>query len=171
MPDFSPMYSYGTAFAVVGTLAFLARDRDVLRATAIVLASWVSWCGAIMFTSGLTALGLVEHHHYPWYAGIGIDAYAAWALSRDPSNRIRATISAIFCVQIAMHMAFGLVKLLHGSADGDLYAQNLSITGWVELLLLGGWSIGRAGGRLHRLWRVVPTPRRTSHSSNLGSKE
>lgn len=171
VPDFSPMYPYGAAFAAIGAVVWIARERTLTHATLVLLASWLMWCGVIMFTSGLTTLGLLPHHHYPWYAGIGIDAFAAWSLFRDPTNRIKATIAAIFCVQIAMHMAFGAVMMLRGSADGELYAQNLSITGWIELLLLGGWSIGRAGGRLYRLWRVVPPPRRASHSRHLGGQK
>lgn len=169
MPDFSPMLPYGEAFAVVGLVAWIARERAITHAALVLLASWLLWCGTIMFTSGLTGLGILPHHHYPWYAGIGIDAFAAWALFREPTNKIKATIAAIFWVQIAMHMAFGAVLIIHGSADGVAYSQNLSITGWIELLLLGGWSVGRAGGRLHRLWRVVPPSRRATHLHGLDS--
>ncbi len=171
VPDFAPMLPYGIATAIIGTIVWLARERALTHAMAIVTASWMMWAGVIMMTSALTTLGYLPHHHYPWYAGIGIDAFAVWSLSRDPTNRIKATVSAVFCVQIAMHMAYGVRTLMYGSADGELYAINLKFTGWIELLLLGGWSVGSAGDRLlHRVRRVVPTPRRTSNSRHLGDK-
>ncbi len=159
-----PMLPYAIGTLIVGVLTIYARDRDEAGSYIVVTASWLLWCGCIAF---LWAIGHPDYE--PWYAGILIDALAAYFLYRHPSNKVKATIAAIFCLQITIHMAFGGLKLSHIPANGDVYADYLSITGWLELLLVGGWAGGHTGHRMYRFWRMVSASRRSAHSRDLGA--
>lgn len=143
MPDFSPMTSYGTALVLIAILALLARSRDAWTAWLAVTLSWLAWCGFI----------IVTRIYDPWWFGVFTDSAAAWILLRHPSTRIRSIIGSLFAVQILMHLAYGAQKTLFGVAGYDAYDLDLSLTGWMQLLIVGGWASGSAISRAMDIWR------------------
>lgn len=138
------MADYAIAVFVVMALAVLSMKREIITSMMIVAATWGAWCLFIMATE----------NYEPWQLGIAIDGAAAWYLLRHPSSRPKSVLAAIFCVQVAMHIAYGTVLLTAGAADWQAYYAQTSMTSWAQLLVVGGW----AGG--HLLRRIVPVRRR-----------
>lgn len=160
-----PMIPYLIGTFIVLILTAAARERDVSEAYIVVTGSWLLWCTYIVLS---WAIGYPDFE--PWHAGIVIDAVAAYYLYRHPTNKIKATIAAIYCLQIIIHMAYGGIKISHTPDNGDVYAGYLSITGWFELLLLGGWSGGHAWRRLDPVRWLVRSYRRSAHHRDMGPR-
>jgi len=131
--------AFACALAFVAVVAGLSRDRVAILGANILVGIWMLWSGFIMAT------GIYE----PWHFGIVIDGLAAWLLLRAPSCRPRTVLAALYCVQIAMHIAYGIV-VLTAAPDYRAYYDRLKIIGWLQLFLVGGWSIGSLWLRLLR---------------------
>lgn len=133
--------AYGWALAICGVLIIAARNSSVLLYA--VLAS--NWCAWSLF---ITLTGIYE----PWQFGIVVDSAAMLVLLHRPSNRIRAILAASYCIQVAMHIAFGLVVMTRGVSDVDLYANWLGYIGWAQLSLVGGHAGGGIWRRVRHRW-------------------
>lgn len=134
------MLEYALGIAAAMLLAWLVRDRSVTDGVAATTLSWGAWCAFILLTG----------QYEPWYAGIVFDATAAWWLLRNPTNKMKSVLASIFCIQITMHVAYGLNMAFYGAADWQAYYIRTQVTGWLQLLILGAW----AGGNL--VMRYVP---------------
>lgn len=67
---------------------------------------------------------------------IPIDAFAAWVIALKPAGRVQALIACTFIPQMAFHLGR---YLNGGNADMNLYFWGLSVLGFVQLALAGGW--------------------------------
>lgn len=151
--------SYDFALLAIGVTAIASRNRDVWFMYAIVAMVWCAWSIVIMAT------GLYE----PWGAGIVIDGAAAALLLRHPSTRSRAALGALYCLQIAMHIAFGVVQITRGPVAVDQYADWPGYIGWAQLAIVGAWASGSGGRRVIDRWRRRASSVRAAHISNHGA--
>lgn len=153
------MTEYGFALAGMLALALLSRRWEIMLSGLVVTASWAAWCIFILATGD----------YEPWYWGIVIDGAAIALLLRSPSCRVRAVLAALFTTQIVYHVAFGFVTLRFGNADWEAYYTQTQVTGWAQLLIVGGWG----GGATWR--RIVDRGRRHhllghhAHSRDMGA--
>lgn len=136
------MVEYGLALGAALVLALLSERREIVWSAAIIIASWALWCLFILVTGD----------YEPWYWGILIDGLAIMALTwrgfNPPPGRFRAVIAALFTTQIVYHVAYGFVALQFGNADWEAYYMQTQVTGWAQLLIVGGWGGGVAWRRI-----------------------
>lgn len=137
------MLEYALGILGVIGLASFTRRQDMRDGVIAILMSWLAWCWFIIAT------GVYE----PWHAGIVFDSAAAWWLLRNPSTKLKSVLASIFCVQITMHVGYGTNIIATGSAYWEAYYRQTQITGWLQLLVLGGWAIGHLVGRTMPVWR------------------
>lgn len=153
------MTEYGLALSCMILMAMLSRRREVILSAVVVMASWVAWCLFIVVT----------RDYEPWYWGIGVDAIAIAALLSAPSCRIRSIIAAIYTTQIAAHIAYGGVLMWTGAADWQSYYTQTQLTGWAQLLIVGGWGGGIFLRRIMSDRRGRHLQRHRAHSRDMGA--
>jgi len=153
------MVEYGFALAGMLALALLAKRWEVMLSAMVVAGVWAAWCLFILAT------GVYE----PWYWGIFIDATAIGLLLRAPSCRIRAVIAALYTTQVGAHVAYGGVLIWTGAADWQSYYTQTQITGWAQLLIVGGWGGGLVLRRIMSDRRGSHLQRHIAHSRDLGA--
>lgn len=137
------MLEYALGILGVIGLVYFTRRQDMRDGVISILMSWLAWCWFIIST------GIYE----PWHAGIVFDSAAAWWLLRNPSTKLKSVLASLFCVQITMHVGYGVNIIATGSAYWEAYYRQTQITGWLQLLVLGGWAIGHLVGRAMPVWR------------------
>lgn len=153
------MIGYGLALSGVLLLALLSRKSEIMFAGLVVLASWLAWCGSIIVTGD----------YEPWYCGIVIDSLAMCALLKLPSCKGRAAVAALFGAQVAAHVAYGSVLWLAGTADWQAYSTHLDVTGWLQLIIIGGWGGGLVWRRFVHWGRRRNLLGYRTHSGDLGA--
>jgi len=151
--------AFACALAFVAVAAGVSRDRVAMLGASIVVGIWMLWSGFIFAT------GIYE----PWHWGIVIDGLATWVLLRAPTCRPRTILAALYCVQIAMHIGYGIV-VMTTAPDYEAYYDRLKIIGWLQLFLVGGWSIGSLWHRLLRARRISFTSLRHADRTHMDRK-
>lgn len=153
------MPEFALALVICFPLA-MAAGRDIWQSFTVLLGVWLAWCGFIILT------GIYE----PWHFGIVLDGLAARILLNHPSCRMKAVLGGSYCVQIAMHVAYGIVIITNGEPNVDAYYDRLSIIAWAQLVILGIWAGGNIGGRILRYWHPRPDRFDPSHHSYHGGR-
>lgn len=72
----------------------------------------------------------------PWHVFMVLDVLAATIILVQPAGRIQAIIGWTYVAQLAMHTGYALNG---ASADPVIYWWSLTVSGYVQLLLVGGW--------------------------------
>lgn len=120
------------AFYTASTIAFQLQDWQLLRSAIAVLANWAFGI-AFNYTTGITD---------GWWFNICIDTGAAAAILWHPAGRWQAVLGVTYCVQIAMHLGYGVVLLLQQTPDPMAYYHWLTVIAFAQLVVLGGWTGG-----------------------------
>lgn len=154
------MLEYALAIVVVAVICKMSSDKAMSEGLAAISAAWAAWSGYILLTND----------YEPWAAGIIFDSAAAWWLLRRPSTKMKSVLASIFCIQITMHIAYGLNVLVYSSADWQSYYDRTSIAGWLQLLIVGGWGIAGIIMRHNSLRASVRTPRIKESVRDMGDK-
>ena len=128
----SGFYFLGLTVAAVTACAF--GGIGLRRAAAVLICNWLGCMLAVVAAESLT----------PWGLFLLFDAASAVAVLRQPASRTQAIIGAIFCFQMAFHVAFALIG--NGAAD-RLYLDLLALGGWLQIATLAGGSIYGGGKR------------------------
>lgn len=118
---------------------------DPLKRTGAVLA--VNW-------TILTAFVIASDIHDPWWIFIPIDAASAAIVMHQPAGKQQSVVGSLYMAQIVAHGVYGALKLGGESASANGYWQILSALAFVQLILVGGWAVGRYGGKLARHLRL-----------------
>lgn len=108
------------------------------RSAATMVANW-----------GINTLYVLATHIYdPWYWFIMTDGTAAWIVLYRPAGKPQAVIGWLYMAQIIMHCVY---FLSNKDIAAPRYWQVLIALAVVQLVVLGGWTIGgilrRAGLR------------------------
>jgi len=93
----------------------------------------------------------------PWWLFMVLDLISATVILFQPAGRIQAVIGATYLAQIMMHTGYALRG---ASADPMIYWWSLTIVGFIQLLLVGGWWLhGQRPGLFSlRRFRPVASP-------------
>jgi hypothetical protein len=89
-----------------------------------------------------TAFVLSTKIYDPWLFYIIIDSISAWIILYQPAGRIQSVIGWTLIAQVVMHSVYGISKFLHPDISATRYWQVLTIIGFVQLMILGGWAGG-----------------------------
>lgn len=134
------MLSFLAALLALLILALWKRQEAV--GTAVVLL--INW-------ALLTTLVWVIGERFPWPMFVTVDYLCGLAVFAMRTTRWQSAIIAIYAVQCICHAAFGYSS--HSRQAQDNYWWTLTLTGWAQLAVLGGWMIAglargadRAGG-------------------------
>jgi len=122
------LYGFGLAAAVVvASLTVTAHPNWQLARAA--LAVFVNWVAGTVFalTTDITD---------GWWFSLAIDAIAAAVILYRLSGQWQVALGLTYCLQIAMHLAYGLLS----SAHAWPYYSALTAIAWLQLLLVAGWS-------------------------------
>jgi hypothetical protein len=123
---------YILALIGVALLTLSLAHPPMTRTYAAILGNWVANTGFVLLSGNPTA---------PlWFAAT--DVAAAAIILRHPAGRVQAAIGWVYVAQIIAHFVF-LVRADEAAAYD--YWLLLTRLAWVQLLLLGGWGIGRWG--------------------------
>jgi NhaP-type Na+/H+ and K+/H+ antiporter len=122
------LYGFGLAGAMVAASLTVTAfpNWQLARAALVVFANWV--VGTIFALSTDITDG--------WWFSIAIDAVAAGVILYRFSNQWQVALGLTYCLQIAMHLAYGLLI----SAQAWPYYSALTAIAWLQLLLVAGWS-------------------------------
>lgn len=123
------LYGFGlTAAMVAASLTVTAWPNwQLARAALVVFANWVA--GTVFaLASGITD---------GWWFSLAIDTLAAGVVLYRLSNQWQVALGLTYCLQIAMHLAYGL---LVSASDPWPYYSALTAIAWLQLLLIIGWS-------------------------------
>lgn len=123
----------GVCFAASGLLGKLL-SLEPKRRTAIVLVG--NW---IVNTIYCLATGVTD----PWWWFLITDAVAARIVLYQPAGKAQALIGWAYMAQILMHIVYAVSA--RDSFAADPYWQVLIALAFVQVIILGGWHIGRWG--------------------------
>ena len=135
--------TYVSALLVVCFVAFGAWGRflalDPLQRTAAAVAA--NWAVNTFYV-------LSTQIYDPWWWFILTDAIAARIVLHQPASKAQAAIGWVYMAQIVMHVVY---FASNSALAAPRYWQVLIALAFVQLLILGGWTIGgiarRAGLR------------------------
>lgn len=122
------LYGFGLAGAMVAASLTVTAfpNWQLARAALVVFANWV--VGTVFALSTDITDG--------WWFSIAIDAVAAGVILYRFSNQWQVALGLTYCLQIAMHLAYGLLI----AAQAWPYYSALTAIAWLQLLLVAGWS-------------------------------
>jgi len=144
---------YIVAMCVVCFLAMFGSGPMIRTALAIFL----NWCAQTAFAESF-------HVYDAWWFFIIIDTISAAAILHQPAGKVQALIGATFMGQILLHVVYAFSN--HG-VGAYPYWQMLTAMAFVQLLLLGGWTIARG---LRSVWeRRNPRLAGTASTTGLGA--
>lgn len=128
------VFSYGLglsiAVAFALTTGFVRGDDRIIRAIMVLLLNWVAGMVFVSLTGWTDC----------WPFNIIIDASASVVILWRPAGKMQALLGVSYCVQIAMHGGYGAAKIA-GIADPWKYYNALTAVAWIQLLMIGGWSV------------------------------
>ncbi len=142
--------AYIATMCVVCSLAMLGSGPMVRTSLAILL----NWIAQTVFAE---TTGIYD----AWWFFIVIDAITAAVIIRQPAAKVQALIACVFMGQILLHVVYAFSNHSVGAYP---YWQLLTVMAFLQLLLLGGWTIDR--GRRH-LWKRR-NPRLAGAASTTG---
>lgn len=137
-------------------LAFLATMLGLLIVS-IWLDRWsVAGTLAVLLTNWCVQVAVIEvtGEQFPWLIFVVVDYLSAIAIIAFWSTRWQLGAAAIYALQIVCHAAF----VLSSRSDPARlhYWWALTLTGWAQLAIAGGWLIHGMVGRGARADRGAP---------------
>lgn len=140
------LYAYAAALLITAALTgFTARRKlnaTIERCMVAVLLNWGA--GMAVSMAGWTDA---------WPVNIALDTLTAVVILWHPAGRWQAALGVTYCVQLAMHIGYGVRRLLDYPADAMSYYDWLTWVAFLQLLIIGGWNLGLWGGGLVARWR------------------
>lgn len=110
----------------------------MLRTALVLLMNW----------SINTAIFSLTGNYTPWVQYLIIDAISAAIVLVHPAGRMQATIGITYIIACIWHAAYGLTVLRAFSYYAQIsYWEKLRWIALAQILLMGGWIIGRFGKR------------------------
>ncbi|MFD1104264.1 hypothetical protein [Sphingobium olei] len=138
--------SFAVAMAVVLVISAASRNSRLEREAAALGAIW----------AGLACFVAATEIYEPWHISMVVDLIAAawlagitWRGEHVNPGWRRPILSILFCVQVSMHAAYGLMEMFTRSTNWQRYYDELSTVGWLQLALVGGWGVAEI------LWRAA----------------
>lgn len=128
--------------ALLALLIFALWKRQEAAGTAVVLL--VNWAllSVVVWATG---------ERFPWPMFTVVDYLSGLAIFALYTSKWQKAIIAIYAAQCVCHAAFGYSS--QSRAAQDTYWWTLTLTGWAQLAVLGGWMVAglvrrsdRAGG-------------------------
>lgn len=126
------MAEYVLGLGAVAFLALALAHPPMTRTCLAIVGNWLLNTGFVLLSGNPTAAW--------WFAAV--DIAAAAIVLRHPAGRVQAAIGWVYVAQIIAHFVF-IVRADEAAAYD--YWLLLTRLAWLQLLLLGGWSIGRWG--------------------------
>lgn len=147
------MLEYIVALLLSAVLVSPIASRAMARTWLAIAGNWAVNTLFVLTTGDAT----------PWLWFAAVDAATAAIILRHPAGRMQAAIGWIYVSQIIAHFVFGIRGDVAAGYDYWLLLTRLA---WVQLFILGGWSIGRWGkaARSHRLRIRAAMAGRAPHS-------
>lgn len=134
------------AFSILGLWSGWKRKAPRWQIWRSVVAIAFNWLAGTVY---ITETG----DYTPWQFSLFIDSGAALAILYHPAGREQAFLGWSYGLQIAAHIVFGALVTAGYSPPQDAYYRYLTYIAFVQLLILGDWSIGgRLENYLRRLW-------------------
>jgi hypothetical protein len=109
------------------------------------LAIFLNWCAT-------TAFATLTGAYDAWWFFIIVDTISAAVILHQPAARVQALIGCTFMGQILLHVVYAFSNHNVGAYP---YWQMLTAGAFVQLLLLGGWTIAGWRGEYDGLGRVA----------------
>lgn len=136
------MVEYIVGLAVVALLALSLAHPPMTRTCLAIVGNWLANAGFVLLSGD---------HVAAWWFALA-DLTAAAVILRHPAGRVQAAIGWVYVAQIIAHFVF-IVRAEEAAAYD--YWLLLTRLAWLQILLLGGWTIGRWGktARSHVLRR------------------
>lgn len=131
VPWWAYMVGLAVATVISGLTSLMVQDYRLLRACGAILANFMA---GIIFE---LSTGILDH----WGFNILIDSITALIIIARPAGRAQSLLVVSYCVQIAMHGAYG-VLWIKGIAEATPYYNWLTGVAWIQLFILGGWCAG-----------------------------
>lgn len=125
------MIGYFVALCVLAVLILPMRSEQMTRVYAALLCNWAANTSYVLY-SGV-------YDPATWFAMT--DMIAAAIILSHPAGRVQAAIGWIYMAQIITHAVY----FLRGGTEIDAYLTLLDQLGALQMILLGGWGIGRWG--------------------------
>lgn len=122
----------------------------------LIVCSAAMLCGGVMLRVSLaiflnwvfgTAFVMLTDIYDPWRLSLILDTISATIIMYQPAGRMQAVIGCTYMGQIILHVIYAFSNQQVGAHP---YWQMLTAMAFVQLLLLGGWTIDR-GRRF--IWR------------------
>lgn len=129
-------WPYIIPMTVVCSLACLG-SAPMLRTAFVIVANWIAGTGFVYATGIYDA----------WWFSLLLVTVSAAVILHQPAAKTQAMIGATFMGQILLHVVYAFSNHNVGAYP---YWQMLTAMAFVQLLLLGGWTI--ASGIRH-IWR------------------
>lgn len=126
------MPEYILGLVVVAVLSLTLAHPPMTRTCLAIVGNWALNTGFVMLSGNPTAAW--------WFAAV--DIAAAAVVLRHPAGRVQAAIGWVYVAQIIAHFVF-IVRADEAAAYD--YWLLLTRLAWLQLLLLGGWAVGRWG--------------------------
>lgn len=105
-------------------------DEPLARGAVALLVNWI--IGMAISIGGWTDA---------WPVNIPLDAITAGVVLLRPAAKWQAALAVTYCVQIIMHIGYGTRLTLGMGADAMEYYNQLTGVAFLQLAILGGWSI------------------------------
>ncbi len=136
---------------LVVCLISLTGTGPMIRTAATLLANWFVG-SAYVYATGIPDA---------WYFSLLLDTISAAIILHQPAGKVQALIGATFMGQILLHGVYAFSNHVLGA---NPYWQMLTAMAFVQLLLLGGWTIAPG---LRSLWKRR-NPRLANAASTTG---
>lgn len=145
MSAWAIIWTYWGILAVMG-VAITFRGSAPMRRTILTL---VAVCVFQLFFASYIAAPQTEAHAIAMFC---VDALAGYIILRHPAAKWQSLIGATFVLQLGMHIG----RLAANNPDMNFYFVGLSVTAFLQLVLVGGWWLDDRGLLPRRLGRYLP---------------
>lgn len=161
MLDIISFLAFGAFGGAVALLGLGTGQRDAALSAGLVL---LSWAAGTIYT-------VVTGDYEGWQMSIAVCGIVMLLLLKYPPNiwrhqrpdHWRVAMAVMFGLQIVLHSAFGAANVFGFHPDFACYANSITFTGWIELLIAGGWSCGPVGHGIYRAWHRSRRVRHVAH--------
>ena len=136
------LYVYGlictSAISCAVTFFCQSARGQIMRTIGAIVACWIV---------GYTYIHNTQNWD-PWAFNILLDGITALAIMWRPAGNAQGYIGILYCIQIAMHIGYGIRDWLGMPTDRWAYYDGLTFIAWCQLLVLAVWAGGLGGKRI-----------------------
>lgn len=129
-------YVYGL-IAIIALTGITALFRRADRWQLLRTVGAISLCWLIGYAHAQSTM-----NYQSWQFNILLDTLTALAIMWRPASNWQGYIGALYCLQIAMHIGYGIRQLAGGPTDDVQYYDWITAVAWLQLAVAGGWSGG-----------------------------